>query len=179
MGISRACRILGISRSSMAYKSIKDDTVLYRQLLSLTESHPHDVFRKYYHRLRKQGVKVNHKRLHRIYKQAGLSLRRKSKKRKLTRVKEPLSVPEGFTHSWSMDFMNDILENGRKIRTFNIIDDYHREVLHIEADYFHQKQPCGLGSEAFGQPLWKAKKHKDGQWAGVYLSPYPDLEFGE
>lgn len=135
MGISRACRILGISRSSMAYKSIKDDTVLYRQLLSLTESHPRDGFWKCYHRLGNQGEKVNHKRLHRIYKLAGLSLRRKSKKRKISRVKEPLSIPQGFTQSWSMDFMNDVLENGRKIRTFNIIDDYNREVLYIEADY--------------------------------------------
>lgn len=135
MGISRACRILRISRSSMAYKSIRDDTVLYSRLLSLTESYPRDGFWKCYHRLRNQGEKVNHKRLHRIYKQAGLSLRRKSRKRKITRVKEPLTIPESFTHSWSMDFMNDALENGRKIRTFNIIDDYNREVLHIEADY--------------------------------------------
>lgn len=119
----------------MAYKSIKDDTVLYRQLLSLTESHPRDGFWKCYHRLGNQGEKVNHKRLHRIYKLAGLSLRRKSKKRKISRVKEPLSIPQGFTQSWSMDFMNDVLENGRKIRTFNIIDDYNREVLYIEADY--------------------------------------------
>ena len=163
----------------MAYKSIKDDTVLYRQLLSLTESHPRDGFWKCYHRLRNQGEKVNHKRLHRIYKLAGLSLRRKSKKRKITRVKEPLSIPQGFTQSWSMDFMNDVLENGRKIRTFNIIDDYNREVLYIEAGYSIKKQPCGLDSETPDWPLRKAKKYKNGQWAGVYFSPYPDVEFGK
>lgn len=96
----------------MAYKIIRDDTVLYNQL-----SHPRDGFWKYHHRLRNQGEKVNYKKLHRIYKQAGLSLRRKSKKRKIGRVKEPLTIPEGFTQSWSMDFMNDVLENGRKIGT--------------------------------------------------------------
>lgn len=135
MGISRACRLLKISRSCMAYKSIKDDTALYDKLIALTQTHPRDGFWKCYFRFKNQGEKVNHKRLHRIYKQAGLSLRRKTKKRKITRIKEPLEIPENFTHSWSMDFMSDALENGRKIRTFNIIDDYNREVLHIEADY--------------------------------------------
>jgi len=65
----------------------------------------------------------------------GLSLRRKGKKRRVERVKEPLIIPEGFAINLSMDFMSDALENGRKFRTFNVIDDYNREVLHIEADY--------------------------------------------
>ena len=135
MGISRACRLLGISRSSMAYVSIKDDTELYHKLISLSESHPREGFWKCCFRMRNRGEKVNHKRLYRIYKQAGLSLRRKSKKRKISRIKEPLEIPESFTHSWSMDFMSDVLENGRKIRTFNVINDFNREVLYIEADY--------------------------------------------
>lgn len=135
MGISRACRLLKISRSSLAYVSIKDDSELYDKLIALSEKHPREGFWKCYFRLRNQGQKVNHKRLHRIYKNAGLSLRRKSKKRKISRVKEPLDIPVAFNQSWSIDFMSDALENGRKIRTFNVIDDFNREVLHIEADY--------------------------------------------
>lgn len=135
MGISRACRLLKISRSSLAYVSIKDDSELYEELIALSEKHPREGFWKCYFRMRNQGKKVNHKRLHRIYKNAGLSLRRKSKKRKISRVKEPLDIPVAFNQSWSIDFMSDVLENGRKIRTFNVIDDFNREVLHIEADY--------------------------------------------
>lgn len=135
IGISRACQAMGISRSSFGYQSIKDDSSLYAKLIDLSEAHPREGFWKSYFRLRNQGEKVNHKRLHRIYKKAGLSLRRKGKKRKIERVKAPLLIPDKFTKSWSMDFMSDALENGRKIRTFNIIDDYNREVLHIEADY--------------------------------------------
>ena len=105
------------------------------KLQQLAEGHPMEGFWKCYHRIRNKGSVVNHKRLHRVYKLMGLSLRRKVKKRLPARVKEPLNVPNVFTHTWSIDFMSDALTNGRKFRTLNVIDDYNREVLFIETDY--------------------------------------------
>ena len=85
--------------------------------------------------MRNQGDIVNHKRLHRVYKQMKLPIRRKVKKRVPARVKEPLAVPACFTQTWSIDFMSDALSNGTKFRSFNVIDDYNREILFIETDY--------------------------------------------
>jgi putative transposase len=135
MNKSRACRTLKISRSAFAYKSIKDDSVLEQLLVKLAESVPHEGFGLYYDRLRLKGLKDNHKRVHRIYGKLGLSIRRRVKKRIAARVKQPLEVPSHLNHTWSIDFMHDALDNGRKFKSFNIIDDYNREVLHIEIDY--------------------------------------------
>lgn len=133
--IGKACRVLKISRSSLQYRSVKDDSTIIRHLEKLAGDQPIEGFWKYYYRLRNQGVVINHKRLHRIYKDLKLPLRRKVKKRLPSRVKETLEVPERFTQTWSIDFMTDVLSDGTKFRSFNVIDDFNREVLFIEIDY--------------------------------------------
>lgn len=124
-----------LSRSSLHYQSVKDDSAIISSLEKLSGENPVEGFWKCYYRLRNAGQKFNHKRLHRVYKQMKLPLRRKIKKRLPARVKEPLAVPDGFTQTWSIDFISDALSNATKFRSFNVIDDYNREVLFIETDY--------------------------------------------
>jgi putative transposase len=126
---------LRVSRSSLHYQSIKDDKAVVEKLQQLAQQHPVEGFWKCYNRIRNEGTVINHKRLHRVYQLIGMPLRRKVKKRLPTRVQEPLEVPQGFTQTWSIDFMSDALSNGTKFRSFNVIDDYNREVLFIETDY--------------------------------------------
>jgi putative transposase len=101
----------------------------------LAKEHPREGFWKCYGRLRNTNEIINHKRLHRVYKEMKLPLRRKVKKRLPARVKEPLAVPIHFTHTWSIDFTSDALSSTKKFRSFNVIDDYNREILFIETDY--------------------------------------------
>lgn len=85
-------------------------------LASFVKDHPMEGFWKCYGRIRNSGEIINHKRLHRVYKQMKLPIRRKAKKRLISRAKEPLQRPPHYTHTWSIDFMSDALSNGTKFR---------------------------------------------------------------
>ncbi|MFK7756872.1 MAG: IS3 family transposase [Flavobacteriales bacterium] len=131
--VSRACRVVRLSKSLWYYSSKKDDQEVIKELTKLTEQLPTRGFDTYYGRLRQQGFKWNRKRVLRVYRDMKLSLRRKHKKRLPQRIKEPLQVPTELNHTWSMDFMSDALSDGRRIRVFNIIDDCNREALAIRS----------------------------------------------
>lgn len=111
------------------YKSRKNDTELIDKLIEMSEIKPNRGFDYYYHRIRKQGFIWNRKRVLRINRSLGLTMRRKSRKRLPARVKLPLEQPAQPREVWSMDFMSDSLTTGRRFRVFNIIDDYNRQAL--------------------------------------------------
>jgi putative transposase len=133
--VGKACKLVQLPRSSFQYKvKVKDDSAIEDALTAITDKHPSIGFWQSYHRFRNRGEQWNHKRVRRVYRAMNLNVRRRPKKRLPARVKQPLTVPAGPNQVWSIDFMSDSLKDGRKYRLFNVIDDYNRESLAIEAD---------------------------------------------
>jgi putative transposase len=136
-GISQrqACKTLRLQRTTVQYTpKLRGDEDVIDQLNSLIVKHPAIGFWQSYHRIRSKGLVWNHKRVYRVYTELKLNIRRRSKKRLPARVKQALYQPEVINEVWSIDFMSDTLWDGRRYRLLNIVDDYNRELLHIEAD---------------------------------------------
>lgn len=136
MSTRKACKVFLISSSVYFYKKKpnNEDDKIREELVLLSEQHYTWGFWMMYHRLRNRGFGWNHKRVYRIYTSLKLNLRSKRKKRLPARVKEPLLRPIYPNVTWSMDFMHDTLECGKKVRSLNIIDDFNREILTITID---------------------------------------------
>lgn len=140
MSINRACSLVRLTRSMWYYETKKDDSELIDKLNDLASKLPTRGLDEYVGRLRSQGYPWNRKRIYRVYKMLRLEKRRKRKRRLPTRNPEPLSVPQSPNQCWSMDFMSDALENGRRIRVLNIIDDFNREALWVNAQYSYPSE---------------------------------------
>lgn len=84
--------------------------------------------------LRREGWAVNHKRVYRLYREEGLAVRRRKRKRAAGWARVPLPAPAQVNQGWSMDFLTDELARGRRFRLLTIVDDYTREALAIEVD---------------------------------------------
>jgi putative transposase len=131
----QACRYLRISRTAYRHQPQKTgDEEIGKLLTEIAERKPRWGFKKMNDYLKLQGYTWNHKKVRRIYREKGLNIRVKPKKRLPSRNPKPLIEPEKANISWSLDFMSDSLECGRAFRTLNIIDDFNREVLWIEID---------------------------------------------
>ncbi len=135
-----ACRTFGINETCYRYEAKLSDekAEIADWLVRLAGS---DTTRRWGFGLRYlclrnvQGFPWNHKRVRRIYCTLELNLRIKPKKRLVQEVPEPLAVPERPNEMWSMNFMADQLSGGRSFRTLNVLDDFNREGLAIEADF--------------------------------------------
>ncbi len=131
----RACGLMRIGRSSFRYRSVGQ---LYPQLrerlLELAAQRVRFGYRRLQVLLRREGYVVNHKRVYRLYRQEGLSVRKKQRKRYRSIARQPLRLPEGLNERWSMDFLSDCLSDGRRLKVLSVLDEFSRESLALPVD---------------------------------------------
>jgi putative transposase len=134
-GVTRACGLMGISRSLYRYRSRRPDSAPLRaRIEEIAAIKRRYGYRRVYLRLRREGWEVNRKRVYRLYREAGLAVRRRKRKRIGPFERKPLPKPTAANVSWSMDFVADGLIGGRRLRCLTIVDDCTRECLAIEVD---------------------------------------------
>jgi len=133
IGVTRACGLVQISRSSYRYQSRReDDGDLRTAIREKAQQRKRWGYRRLQVLLQRDGYMDNHKRIHRIYKEEGLQVRKRRRKRARTKRSFELLPSDGPNQRWSMDFMHDSTASGRKLRILNVVDDYTREALWME-----------------------------------------------
>ena len=135
VSVGRACRVVSLHRSVWYYQTHKDDSAVIAKLQSYAEQYPTRGFDDYYGKIRNEQLGWSRNRVLRVYRELGLGLRRKHKRRLPARIKQPLEQQENPNTGYSMDFMSDALTSGRKVRILNIMDDCTRESLAAYADH--------------------------------------------
>jgi len=131
----RACRAIGVDRSSVRYQGQRpDDGVLRARLRELAALRRRFGYRRLHILLRREGVSVNHKRLRRVYREERLQVRRRGGRKRALGTRAPMALPQGRNQRWSLDFVADMLTDGRRFRILAIVDDFTRECLGLVAD---------------------------------------------
>lgn len=130
----RACELNDMDRSSYRYEPQPDRNAgLLEKLSKLAREKPRYGYRRLGVLLARNGDQVNHKRLFRVYQQAGLGVRRRERKR-LERDGVGMPLFTRPNQEWSVDFVSDALANGRALRALTVVDNFTKEVPVIEVD---------------------------------------------
>lgn len=131
----RALRVVGMSTSAYRYQPCADrNTALKEQIVALAQRHRRYGAGMIYLKLRQAGMVVNHKRVDRLYAEAGLQVRKRKRKKILMADRQPLGRPEAANRVWSMDFVFDRTAEGRSIKNLTVVDDATHESVAIVPD---------------------------------------------
>ena len=133
MPTRRSCGFVGMSRNGYRYRPVpRDDSQLLGVLRDYSRAHPCEGYRKAMAVARKElGEPVNHKKVERLWREEGLSVPRKRRRRRRGKGIPRAPVAEKTGHVWTMDFAEDSSQDGRKLRFLAITDEFTRECLVI------------------------------------------------
>jgi putative transposase len=132
----RACGLLGMDVSSYRYRSRRaEEGALRERLRVLASLRRRFGYRRLAWLLDREGVKVNLKKVYRLYREEGLAVKRRRGRRRAMGTRAPIVVPQALNQRWSLDFVSDQLSNGRRLRLLNVLDDFNSECLACVPDF--------------------------------------------
>lgn len=135
LGVTRACGLIGMSRSLYCYEAKRpDDEALKVRLTTLAGQKRRYGYRRLHVLLCREGWFINWKRTYRVYREVGLMVRSRKRKRIAGIERQAKVIADAPNISWSMDFVSDGFVDGRKLRCLNLVDDFTKECLAIEVD---------------------------------------------
>ena len=111
-----------------------DDGALRALLKALAAERRRFGYRRLHLMLKPEGCRVNHKKLFRIYREERLAVRKRGGRKRAQGTRAPMTVPQGPNQRWSLDFVSDVLGDGRRFRVLVIVDDFTRECLALVVD---------------------------------------------
>nr|WP_240154398.1 IS3 family transposase [Comamonas sp. Tr-654] len=128
----RSLRVIGMSASALRYKPASDhNCALNEKIIALAQRHRRYGTGMIYLKLRQAGEIVNHKRVDRLYDQAGLQVKKRRRKKIPISERHPLVRPTVANQVWSMDFVFDRTAQGRSIKNLTVVDDATHEAVAI------------------------------------------------
>lgn len=133
----RVVKILGLSRSTLRYKSrsTRDDSIIITRMKELASKHRRFGLPRIYHFLKKEGFKLSWNKAYRIYKEQGLQLKKRRRQKLLPVVRVPLGQATRPNDIWSFDFVFDRTEQGRALKFLTIVDDFSKKSPGILVGY--------------------------------------------
>ena len=131
----RACVLAGMDPRVYRRTSKRPaDTGLRDRLKELSSGRGRFGYRRLHILLKREGWQVNWKKLYRIYREEGLTVRKRDGRKRALGTRKPMAIPQGPNQRWSLDFVSDSLSCGRRFRILNVIDDFSRECLAAVVD---------------------------------------------
>lgn len=133
----RACGLVGLARTTLRRVLVDEPGTasLRARIIDLAHARRRFGYRRIHDLLRREGVRANHKKVYRLYREASLSVRKRRRRKGVMVDRQTLYVPTKPNEVWSIDFVMDALANGRRIKCLTIVDDFTRECLDIAVDY--------------------------------------------
>jgi putative transposase len=133
----RVCNLVGLARTTLrrVVEEAPQNVTLKARIIDLAHARRRFGYRRIHDLLRREGVKANHKRVYRLYREAALSVRKRRRRKLVMADRQVLQAPSVPNQIWSIDFIMDTLANGRRIKCLTVVDDFTRECLDIAVDY--------------------------------------------